>query len=97
MNEICIRPLAEEDLYSIWSYIAEENADTLIADRFIRNLNEQFLSLLDSPHLGRSLGEIFPGMRKLVFGNYLIFYTLREFQVEIVRVLHGARNWESLL
>jgi toxin ParE1/3/4 len=37
------------------------------------------------------------GMRRRVHGNYLIFYRVREDLVEVVHVLHGARDYEALL
>lgn len=33
-----------------------------------------------------------PGLRFLPEGNYLIFYRLREEHLEVVRILHGARD-----
>jgi toxin ParE1/3/4 len=36
-------------------------------------------------------------IRKRVHGDYLIFYRVRGRQVEIVRILHGARDWNALL
>lgn len=35
-------------------------------------------------------------LRRRPLGPYLIFYRIRE-DVEVVRVLHGARDWTSLL
>jgi plasmid stabilization system protein ParE len=36
------------------------------------------------------------GIRRRVHGNYLIFYRVREELVEVVHVLHGARDYETL-
>lgn len=37
------------------------------------------------------------GIRRRVHGNYLIFYRIGPQAVEILRVLHGARQYEQLL
>jgi toxin ParE1/3/4 len=37
------------------------------------------------------------GVRRLVHGNYLMFYRITEEQVEVVHVLNGARDYEPLL
>jgi toxin ParE1/3/4 len=36
-------------------------------------------------------------MRTFAFGNYLILHRAREGGVDIVRVVHGAREWEGLV
>jgi plasmid stabilization system protein ParE len=42
----------------------------------------------------RAGGHVF---RKLVHRDYLIFYRVSTADVEIVHVLHGARDWAGLL
>jgi plasmid stabilization system protein ParE len=37
------------------------------------------------------------GIRRRVFGNYLIFYRIREEIVEIIHILNGARDYEPIL
>ena len=37
------------------------------------------------------------GIRRCVYGDYLIFYRVREDAVDIVHVLHGAMDYESML
>ena len=52
----------------------------------------------DFPHLGRPADEVVEGLRLLTRGNYLLAYQVRDdaHEIELVRVLHGARNWPSL-
>jgi toxin ParE1/3/4 len=47
--------------------------------------------------MGRERNDIAPGLRSFPVGKYLIFYRLIDEGLEIVRVLHGARNIENLL
>ena len=37
------------------------------------------------------------GIRRRVFGNYLIFYLVEADTVHIVHILHGAQDYEALL
>jgi toxin ParE1/3/4 len=47
--------------------------------------------------LGRSRAKIVAGMRSFPVGSYLIFYRVQTpTEVEIVRVVHGARNVKKL-
>lgn len=37
------------------------------------------------------------GIRRRVHGNYLIFYRVEEGKVEILHILHGARDYERII
>lgn len=37
------------------------------------------------------------GMRRCVHRDYLIFYRAKENNIEIIRILHGATDYETLL
>ena len=37
------------------------------------------------------------GVRRRSHGNYLIFYRVHADQVEVLHVLHGARDYERIL
>lgn len=37
------------------------------------------------------------GIRRRVVGSYLIFYRIEQDVVTIINILHGARDYESLL
>jgi toxin ParE1/3/4 len=38
-----------------------------------------------------------PALRRRPFGSYLIFYRVGTETVEVVHILHGARDYEPLL
>jgi toxin ParE1/3/4 len=46
--------------------------------------------------MGRERIDIAPLVRSFPVNNYLIFYRLIEEGIEIVRVIHGARNIPNL-
>ncbi|MGV3548827.1 type II toxin-antitoxin system RelE/ParE family toxin [Rhizobium sp.] len=37
------------------------------------------------------------GIRRAVHGNYLIFFEIRDESVDVVHVIHGARDYQRLL
>jgi len=85
-----LSPAAHSDAAEIWAYIAENNEAA--ADRLLVKFENTFQSLADYPHLGKAVDIIYPGLRFLPEGNHLIFYRLREGRMEVVRILHGARD-----
>lgn len=85
------------DLADIWAYIAEDGVKH--ADRFAAIINSQFRSLARQPHMGRSRPELATGLRSFPVSRFIIFYLPlpKGKGVEVVRVLHSARDIESAL
>ena len=90
MPSIVLRPKALADLVEIWAYIAEDSIRQ--ADAFAGRIDQQFRMLARQPNLGRERPELLEGLRSIPIGSYLIFYTPRPRGIEVVRVLHGARD-----
>jgi toxin ParE1/3/4 len=95
MPSVVVRPRAFVDLADVWAYIAENSVSH--ADRFAALIDSQFRALSRRPHMGRSRPELATDLRSFPVGRYVIFYLLLPKGVEIVRVLHGARDIESIL
>ncbi|MBZ9856608.1 type II toxin-antitoxin system RelE/ParE family toxin [Mesorhizobium sp. CA13] len=47
------------------------------------------------PLSGAPRDDIAPGIRHLIVGNYLTLYRVEDDAIEILRVLHGHRNFET--
>lgn len=94
MPRILRRPLALQDLDQIWVYIALDNPKA--ADDFIARIEEKCRLLAEHPNIGTSCEALHPALRFLAVEKYLIFYLPLDDGIEIVRVLHGARDIESL-
>jgi toxin ParE1/3/4 len=88
--QLCISPRTREDLIEIWSYVAEDSVTN--ADAFIDKLHETMQMLCRQPGSGRRCGELAAGIQSFPFGRYIIFYRATASAIEIVRVLHGARD-----
>jgi toxin ParE1/3/4 len=89
---------AGEDFNDIVSYISAENRSA--AEITATKIERSLARLSDHPYLGRIPKEedlIRLGYRFLVVENYLIFYTLEEQTICVHRILHGARDYISLL
>ena len=89
-------PRATSDVRGHASEIAGNSRSA--AERFARAYAKAQSQLADHPFSGMSAEYLNPGLaglRKLTipgFGNYLIFYKVKDEVVEIVRVLHGAQD-----
>ena len=90
-----LRPLAEVDIETIALYIAQDSP--LAARRWLDEIHRRCERLGEMPGLGVARPDVRPGLRMLPFGNYLILYEEIAGRAEIVRVLHGARQWQELL
>lgn len=88
-------PRAELDLQEIAEYIALD--DPAAANRQLRRLTRGFERLSAFPRIGTAHDDIRPGMRLLPIAPYLVLYRLAGNSVEIVRVIHGAREWRELI
>jgi toxin ParE1/3/4 len=95
MPTVVIRPRAFVDLADIWAFIAEDSVKH--ADRFAAFIDSQFRALARQPNMGRSRPELASDLRSFPVGRYMIFYVPIPKGVEIVRVLHGARDIRSVL
>jgi toxin ParE1/3/4 len=96
--QIRLLRIAEEDLTEIITFIADDNQASAIAlaDKIEKNIE----LLAGNPLLGRiprdeNIKNL--GYRYIIVQNYIIFYTIEERTILIHRILHGARNYKTLL
>ena len=94
MTPLRISPRASEDLLEIWSYIADDSEAN--ADGFIDKIYETMELLARQPGFGRRRDELALGIQSFLVGRYIIFYRVVAGAIEIVRVLHGARDIENI-
>jgi toxin ParE1/3/4 len=86
---------ANDDIDDILAAIIPENEDA--AWRWYSGLYEKFDVLAHSPGIGRLRDELRLNLHMFPFGNYLIFYLIVPNGVQIVRVIHGARDVPQVL
>jgi plasmid stabilization system protein ParE len=95
MKRFKLSPEAAQDIREVWAYIA---ADSIKAARCLRlQIFVACQRIAENPGIGQSREDITE--KPVLFwstGSYLIVYAARK-PVEIVRVLHSARDVRSLL
>jgi toxin ParE1/3/4 len=94
MPNVKVTAAAEEDLRKIWAYVAEHNPEA--ANKLIKDITGKFAFLRDHPYMGREQSKLLVNLRSFVVRDYFIFYQPFEHGVEILRVLHGSRDIESI-
>jgi toxin ParE1/3/4 len=90
MKKLRISHLAEADLAEIWLHIAEDRPSA--ADRMLDRFKRQFLLLSRNPEMGELREDIGFDVRQTSVSSYVILHRTREEWVEVVRVIHGARD-----
>lgn len=90
MNLYRVAPLARSDLDEIWAYIAADSVTA--ADRMMDRFQELFKMLGRQTLIGEARDDILPGVRSFPAGKYVIYYRPAGAGVQIIRVIHGARD-----
>ena len=91
---ISIRKKAEEDLLNIWKYIACD--DSQQADHFLDLIYQKLENLSHTPMMGRARPELHSSMRSFPIGRYIVFYAITNTGIDVVRMLHGSLDIESI-
>ena len=94
MPGLCFTRAAEDDLLAIWVYIAGEDQNAATA--VLRDIHTKCLFLAAHPKAGPARPDIAPQLRYGLAGRYLVLYREIEGGIEVVRVLHGARDLRAL-
>jgi toxin ParE1/3/4 len=94
MGQIIQSPQAQNDIIEIWVYLVQDNQAA--ANRLIATIDQKLNLLSDSPQIGQNREELAPSLRSLPVGKYLLFYRIIPNGIELVRVIHGARDIESI-
>ena len=99
-RELIIRNRATQDLRQQANYIL---GNVAAAEQFLELAEATFRQILLAPGIGKqvsfvldSIGEV-RQWRIKKFQDYLVFYRVQEERIEILRVLHGARDLEGIL
>lgn len=100
MSRITTSQEAQRDLFKLSVYFGE--ISERLADRFMACVETTFDLLASFPSLGSACEDDHPALVGLRlcsikrFRSYLILYRRLDDGIEVVRVLHGGRDIESL-
>lgn len=82
---------AEAHLDAIYRHIARDSP--VYAKRMVDRLTRRSIQIADFPQSGRKVPEYnFEQIREVIEGPYRIAYHIKADQIDVIAVLHGARN-----
>jgi toxin ParE1/3/4 len=96
MTRVCFfTPTASRELENILDYVARWGSLDA-SEKLLRRINSTCQKIANFPGMGRSREEFPPGVRCFPIQDYLICYRSTDLGVEILRVVSGYRDLESL-
>ncbi|MTJ14419.1 type II toxin-antitoxin system RelE/ParE family toxin [Anabaena sp. UHCC 0187] len=99
--QVIVRNRATQDIRQQANYILV-NGNRESGEKFLEFVEYAFTQLAITPNMGKVVSSLsdmgtIRQWRIKNFKDYLIFYKVKKEQVEVLRVLHGARDLEDLL
>ncbi|MCT2536522.1 type II toxin-antitoxin system RelE/ParE family toxin [Aquibacillus koreensis] len=95
MAELRWAESAVKDLDNICTYIAEDSEE--YARMFARKIMDAIETTAVFPNSGRIVSELKDEkIREKVLSNYRIIYRINNDAVEVVRIIHNARNFKYI-
>ncbi len=91
---------AKQDLIDIKKYIKYNLQEPNTAQKLITKIRNQINSLKSNPEIYAIIDDDIIKkleIRKLIVDNYIVFYRMKNNDLEIVRIMYGRRNWIDLL
>ena len=91
---------SKEDLIRIKQYIKYNLQEPETANRLIFKIKKSIKSLTSNPEIYAVIDDDIIRkleIRKQIVDNYIVFYRIKNENIEIVRIMYGRRNWMILL
>jgi antitoxin ParD1/3/4 len=92
MSSYLLTPQAEDDLFAVWSFIAQDNIEA--ADRVEAHIYAACGFLVSAPQAGHVRHDLTARPVRFWtvprFPNYVIVYDPASSPLRIIRILHGA-------
>ena len=98
--QIIYKKTAIDDLLNIESYIISQFNNKQAAQKLKSTLVNAIALLKDNPYLGPKLSDRFnmdTSLRYLVVSKQLVFYNIKNNNIEIIRILDSRQDYLSLL
>ena len=84
------------DLDEIFDFIAADNPAR--ARSYIEEIQRTCRTLADAPLIGTARPDLQPGLRIMTFRRRVVIaYSVRDDQLEILRVFSGGRDYETIM
>ena len=91
---------SRQDLIDIKQYIKYNLQEPEIAKKLISKIRKEINSLKNNPEIYMIIDDDIIKkleVRKLIVDNYIVFYRIKNDNIQIVRIMYGRRNWINLL
>jgi len=95
MARVLYTATARADIAGIAEYIGRDNPRA--AGSVIAAIRKTCASLGERPALGRLRPDLAENLRSFPVGSYVVFYRISGDTIDIISVLHGARDIANLL
>ncbi|HZR21218.1 MAG TPA: type II toxin-antitoxin system RelE/ParE family toxin [Verrucomicrobiae bacterium] len=98
MSQFLLAPAARSDILEIWNYYASEVGNAELADRMRDEIFKGIRAAARKPGIGHLRHDLADeSLRFWRVRKYLIIYRSQSKPIQVVRVLHGARDVHALL
>lgn len=94
MSRPYFSPASRRDLHEILKYISRDKPGAAL--RHVEKLEQACWTLARNPQMGTAREELMPNVRVWSEGNFAIFFRPVIDGAEIIRVVHGARDFDAL-
>jgi toxin ParE1/3/4 len=94
VRKLYLTARARQDVLEIEEYIAIDSPQAAV--KFTDRLEQRWLSIKDNPNIGRKRTDLIPDLRSVLEGDYFIFYRIVDKTIEIVRIVHSAREMKKI-
>lgn len=91
---------SKQDLIEIKKYIKYNLQEPEVAQKLISKIRKEINTLKKNPEIYTIIDEDIIKkleIRKLIIDNYIVFYRIKNNNIQIVRIMYGRRNWINLL
>ena len=97
MSRYALTALAKRDFNAIVAYLAD-HAGAKVARRMLTDLREAMRLIANRPSTGHTREDLAdPPLRFFAVHSYLVVYDPTRRPVEIIRIIHGARDVKNIL
>ncbi|HYV38828.1 MAG TPA: type II toxin-antitoxin system RelE/ParE family toxin [Gemmataceae bacterium] len=95
MSQPRITDQAHKDMNELWDYLAPRNLAS--AEKLLDDILDKARLHAQFPLMGRSRQELAANLRSFVVRPYVIFYRPVDDTIDVLRVLHGSRDIDTLM
>lgn len=94
MGQVIYSPRAIRDVTGIAKWIAQDSPSA--AARVVDDIDQILQLIAQFPLAGVDVGQLMPGLRRMTRSPYVLYYRPADYGIDVVRVVHGARDIGNL-